>query len=94
MDLLIARIHKLDRAETSLHIFSQLLRKAKHFTVPNATGRSSNQRPAIYSYLWKTLELMVALVSTDLKESTGVLSSLPLLISGRSNFVKSHHWSR
>lgn len=79
------------QSRTALHAFSQLSQKAKRFTVSNTTRQSSNPRPATHSYLWKILELMVSLVGIDLKGSSGTLSNLPLLISGRSNLVKSHH---
>lgn len=32
----MARTHKLDRAGTALHAFSQLSQKGKYFTIPSA----------------------------------------------------------
>lgn len=82
---MIARIYKVDRAGT-VNVLKKL-----SILLFSSTRQAHNPRSATYSYLWKVLDLLAGI---DMKESTGVFSSLPLLISGRSNLVKSHHWSR
>lgn len=61
-------------AGRALHAFSRLSQRAKHFTVFSVIRQSNNPKPATYNYLWKILELMVAVVGVDLKE---VLMSFP-----------------